>query len=197
MTIRGYLTLVLPLALVLGGQGRTADDKAPETAYFPLKVGDAQTYRIGDARYIRKVAKTEEFDKQPCAVVQTLVGDRVASWERVAVKADGVYRYSSDDNKYDPPLCFLKLPVKDGETWQVESTVAGAGKVTGSFKEAEVAELKLGEKKYEKVVQVTGDLDAGGAKIKVTYYFAKDVGLVKQTVAVDAQEVVMELEPGK
>ncbi len=192
----GYLTLVL--ALALGGVGRSADDKAPETPYFPLKVGDSLTYRMGDVRYTRKIAKFEDFEKQPCALMQTLAGDRVASWERVAVKPDGVYRYTSDDNKYDPPLCFLKLPVKDGETWQVDSAVAGAGKVAGTFKAAEVAELKVGDTKYEKVVKVTAaDLDAGGSKIKVTYYFAKDFGLVKQTVWVDGQEVVTELEPGK
>jgi hypothetical protein len=76
--------------------------------------------------------------------------------------------------------------------------VAGAGKVAGTFKAAEVAELKVGDTKYEKVVKVTAaDLDAGGSKIKVTYYFAKDFGLVKQTVWVDGQEVVTELEPGK
>jgi hypothetical protein len=194
---RRCLPLVLPLALVLVGQGRTADDKMPETLYLPLKVGEALKYKIGDARYTRKVAQFEDYEKQPCAVVQTLVGDRVASWERVAVKADGVYRYSSDDNRCDPPVCFLKLPIKDGDTWQVDSTVAGAGKVTGTFKTAEVPEFKLGDKKYEKVVQVTADLDAGGGKMKVTYVFAKDVGLITQAVSVDGQEVVMELEPGK
>jgi hypothetical protein len=193
-----YLTLALPLLLAFSSSGRTADDKAPETPYFPLKVGDSWTYKMGDTRYTRKVAKFEDVDKQPCALIQTMVGNRMASSERVAVKADGVYRYTSDDNKdtkYDPPLCFLKLPVKTGESWKVESSVAGAGKVVGTFKTGEVAELKVGDKKYEKVVTVSSDdYDAGGTKIKLTYYFAKDVGIVKQTVSVEGQEVVMELE---
>jgi hypothetical protein len=197
-----YLTLVLLLTLAIGGVGRTADDKAPETPYFPLKVGDSWTYKMGDTRFTRKVAKFEDVDGQSCALIETTIGNRVASSERVAVKADGVYRYTTDDNKdhkFEPPLCFLKLPVKTGETWKVESSVAGTGKkVTGTFTAGEVAELKVGDKKYEKVVTVSSnDYDAGGTKTKVTYYFAKDVGVVKQTISVEGQEVVMELEPGK
>jgi hypothetical protein len=202
MKCLAYLALVLPLALALGGVGRTADDKAAETPYFPLKVGDSWTYKMGDTRFTRKVAKVEDVDGQPCALIETTIGNRVASSERIAVKADGVYRYTTDDNKdhkFEPPLCFLKLPVKTGETWKVESSVAGTGKkVTGTFTTGEVAELKVGDKKYEKVVTVSSnDYDAGGTKTKVTYYFAKDVGVVKQTVSVEGQEVVMELEPGK
>src|SRR5258708_34961541 len=142
----GYLTLVL--ALALGGVGRSADDKAPETPYFPLKVGDSLTYRMGDVRYTRKIAKFEDFEKQPCALMQTLAGDRVASWERVAVKPDGVYRYTTADNEYDPPLCFLKVPVKDVETRQVDTTMAPAGKVASTFKAAEVGEAEARDEKH-------------------------------------------------
>jgi hypothetical protein len=197
-----YLALVLLLVLTVGPTGRTADDKAPETPYFPLKVGDSWSYRMGDTRYTRKATKVEDVDNQSCVLIETMVGNRLVSSEHVAVKADGVYRCTSDgtkDHKYEPPLCFLKLPVKTGDTWNVESSVTGAGKkVSGAFKTGEVAELKVGDKKYENVVTVTSDdFDAGGTKTKVTYYFAMDVGMVRQTIAIEGQVVVMELEPGK
>ena len=81
------------------------------------------------------------------------------------------------------------------ETWKVDSSVAGMGKLTGTFKSGEVDELKVGEKKYEKVVTVSSDdMVAGGQKISVTYYFAKDVGMVKQTLTVNGQQIVIELD---
>jgi hypothetical protein len=194
MRILSCAGLALPLLLVLGTAGRTAD-KAPETPYFPLKVGDSWDYRMGDTKFTLKVAKFEEVDKQNCARVEMTVGGKLHSYDLIAVKPDGVYRYVTDGNKADPPVCFLKLPPKKDETWKVESSVAGMGKLTGTFKSGEVDELKVGDKKYEKLITVSGDdLVAGGQKISVTYYFAKDVGMVKQTLSVNGQQAVIELE---
>jgi hypothetical protein len=194
MRILSCAGLALPLLLVLGTAARTAD-KAPETPYFPLKVGDSWDYRMGDTKFTLKVAKFEEVDKQNCARVEMTVGGKLHSYDLIAVKPDGVYRYVTDGNKADPPVCFLKLPPKKDETWKVESSVAGMGKLTGTFKSGEVDELKVGDKKYEKLITVSGDdLVAGGQKISVTYYFAKDVGMVKQTLSVNGQQAVIELE---
>ncbi len=189
-------TAVVLLAATAAVRG--ADDKTPETPYYPLKVGNVWTYKIGDTKLTVKVPKFEDVDKQSCARVEMSVGAKVVSFEHVAVKADGVYRYATDDNKAEPPLCFLKLPVKQGDEWKVASTVGAMGKVTGTFKTGEVAEdLKVaaGTYKKEDVITVTcNDLDAGGMKVKLTYYFAKGVGMVKQTIAIAGQEIVIELE---
>jgi len=194
MRILSCAGLALPLLLVLGTAARAAD-KAPETPYFPLKVGDSWDYRMGDTKFTLKVAKFEEVDKQNCARVEMTVGGKLHSYDLLAVKADGVYRYVTDGNKAEPPVCFLKLPPKKDETWKVESSVAGMGKLTGTFKSGEVEEVKVGDKKYEKVVTVSSDdMMAGGQKISVTYYFAKDVGMVKQTLSVNGQQAVIELE---
>jgi hypothetical protein len=194
------VALTLPLLLALA-PARAADEKGAETPYYPLKVGNTWKYRLGDTKFTVKVAKFEEVDKQNCARLETLVGDKVNSYELVAVKPDGVYRYVADGTKADPPVLFLKLPPPKDETWKVESTAGGTGKLTGTFKSGEVDELKVGDKKYEKVVTVSSDdLDANGEKLRVTYYFAKDVGLVKQTLNVKGQDLVIELEsfePGK
>ena len=194
--------------LVVIAVARGTDDKTPETPYYPLKVGNVWTYKIGDTKLTVKVPKFEDVDKQSCARVEMSVGAKVVSFEHVAVKADGVYRYATDDNKTEPPLCFLKLPVKQGDEWKVASTVGAMGKVTGTvgamgkvtgtFKTGEVAEdLKVaaGTYKKEDVITVTcNDLDAGGMKVKLTYYFAKGVGMVKQTITIAGQEIVIELE---
>jgi hypothetical protein len=194
MKTLAWIALALPLLLVLGSSART-DDKAPQTPYFPLKVGDTWDYHMGDTKFTLKVAKFEEVDKQNCARLEMTVGGKVHSYDLIAVKADGVFRYVTDGNKAEPPVCFLKLPSKKDETWKVESSVAGQGKLTGTFKSGEVEEVKVGDKKYEKVVTVSSDdMVAGGQKISVTYYFAKDVGMVKQTLSVNGQQVVIELD---
>ncbi len=191
------VALALPLLILLGGPARTADEKAPDaTPYYPLKVGDTWNYRMGDSKYTSKVTKIEEKDKQPCARVEITAGGKLTSVEYVKLKADGVYRYEIDANKAEPPVCFLKLPPKTGETWKIDSKV-GPGKVTGTFKSGEEATLKVGDKTYEKVVTVTSeDLSGGDTVCRVTYYFAKDVGMVKQTLKIGTtnNEVVIELE---
>jgi hypothetical protein len=190
--------LLLPLLLAVAAAARGADDKAPETPYFPLKIGESWNYKMGDSKFTLKVAKFEDVDKQQCARVEMSAGAKVVSFDHVAIKADGVYRYTTEGNKAEPPLCFLKLPVKKGEEWKVASAVGALGKVSGTFKSGEAAEdvkVPAGTYKKEDVVTVTcDDLDAAGMKAKVTYYFAKGVGMVKQTIAVGGQEVVIELE---
>jgi len=48
---------------------------------------------------------------------------------------------------------------------------------------------------YKDVITSGSDnLDANGQKISFKYYFAKDVGMIKQTIKIQTQEVVIELE---
>jgi hypothetical protein len=92
---------------------------------------------------------------------------------------------------------FLKLPPKKDETWEVEAKI-GAEKLKGTFKSGEVSEdvkVPAGIYKKENVVTSGSDnLDANGQKISFTYFFAKDVGMIKQTIKIMTQEVVIELE---
>jgi VCBS repeat-containing protein len=186
--------IALPVLLALAAAVR-ADDKPPETPYSPLKVGNSWTYRMGDTKYVLKVAAVEKVEEQSCFRMETTVGDKVVAFEDFAVKADGVYRYVADNKTAKPPVCLLKLPVKKDETWTVDSSIGTLGKITGTFKVGEVEEVKVPAGTYKNVVIVTAnDLVAGGTKSKVTYYLAKDVGMIKQTIVIEGQEVVIELE---
>jgi hypothetical protein len=188
--------LALPLLVVLSAPAHTADEKAPETDYFPLKIGSVWNYKMGDAHFSVKVAKMEDVDKQPCARLELSANNKAGSPQNIAVKADGVYRFTNEDALYSPAVCFLKLPVKKGDSWKVDSTLAGMGKVTCTFKTDELSELKVGNKTYENVVTVTtDDLVANGTKVsKTVYYYAKNVGLIKHVLTYNEQDVVIELE---
>jgi hypothetical protein len=199
MKYLSFALLAVPLALVVG-PARAADEKLAESPYYPLKVGNAWTYKIGDTKFVLKVAKFEEKNKQLCARIEMSVNDKVQAVEHVAVKDDGVYRYAFENKEADPPVKFLKLPPKKDETWDVKSTI-GAEKLSGTFKIGEMDKLTVSGKDYPNVITSSSEnLDANGQKITFTYYFAKDVGMIKQTIKISGQEVVIDLEkfePGK
>lgn len=168
-------------------------DKMPETPYFPLQVGNSWHYKAGDAKFSQKVVKHETADNIPCARVETLVEDKPAAFEHVAVKEDGVYRVSLDGRRTEPPVRFLKLPPKSGETWTVDSKVLGRT-VKCTFKSG-AEEVKVPAGTYLAVTAASTDLDVNGLKGSVTFYFAKDVGMVKEVIEMSGQKKVeIELE---
>jgi hypothetical protein len=196
---------VVFVVLAATAGARAADDKPEETPYYPLKVGNKWTYKSGEIKITVQVTKFEDVNKQNCAVLE-MSGGNIKSplVEKVAVTTNdgvyGVYRYVAAGQEVKPPVLVLKLPPKKDDTWKVNSMV-GPEKLTGSFMTGEVAELKVLDKTYKNVVTVTGaDFDANGQKLSLTYYFAKDVGMIKQTIKVGGGDVVLELdkfEPGK
>jgi len=117
-------------------------------------------------------------------------------------KEGGLCRVAVDDKPVTPPLCFLELPVKKGKRWKVSSQV-GKDRIEGELVANEVERTakemnipyfanKGGEKL--KLLEVTGNnlVVKGDNKkanekennqpLKLTYYFAPDVGIVKQVV---------------
>jgi hypothetical protein len=203
MTTRASVLFVLALALAVPAVAAPAADDKPAaqatTPYYPLKVGNTWTYKVGDTKVTVTVAKFEEVEKQSCARIESSSAEgKPTLVEFVAVKADGVYRYAVADKKVEPPVKILALPPKKDETWKIDAAI-GTEKLKGSFKCGEEAEVKVPAGTYKDVITVTGeDIDANGRKITMTYYFAKDVGIVKQRIKFgDAAESVFELEKFK
>jgi hypothetical protein len=178
---------------------RAADDKTPETPYFPLKIGDTCTYREGENKVTEKVVKFEEVNKQICAHVEVrFSADNSTSHIFVAVKADGVYHYGGRGVKFEPPQLLLKLPPKKGDTWKYERT--GRGKSITTYTSSEVEKLKVGGKEYEKVVVVSEETRSdNGIKLGTgTTYYAKGIGVIKMVFSLsEGPETVRELESFK
>lgn len=178
-------------------------DKPAETIkdspFYPLAVGNAWNYKVGEQRFILKVAKHEKVGDVLCARVEMTVDGKVTSHEHIAVTGDGVVRIAFDDKRAEPPVLFLKLPFAKDATWKINSTVGKTDKekgetVSGTFKEGEDKKVTVPAGAYEAVTSSTDDLDANGMKLAFTYYFVKDVGMVKQVIDVAGQKVVIELE---
>ncbi len=186
----GFLTLALVAPTLF------ADPSAEKegTAYYPLTVGNSWTYKIGPNKVVVSVVRSEDGVAH---IESSSQGGKVTLTEALKVKADGVYRVIANDKKITPPLKILSLPARKGESWEIDSKI-GDETMKGKFKVEEIAELTVGDKKYEKIVVVSGDdLEANGTKISLTTYYARDVGMIKQTIKAGDQTIQLELESFK
>lgn len=160
--------------------------------YFPLRPKSKWTYKVQDQTVEMVVAGTEKFNNEDCIKVDTLVNGKVVASELYSVKADGVYRVKVKDDKIDPPVKVLAVPVKKDAAWEIKSKV-GSQTVSGTFrvtKDKEPVETPAG--KFEAVLVEGADLDVAGTKTTVRVWFAKDKGIVKLEYKI--QDAVSSLE---
>jgi hypothetical protein len=160
--------------------------------YFPLKPKSKWTYKVQDQTVEVVVAGTEKFNNEDCTKVETLVNGKVVASELYSVKADGVYRVKVKDDKIDPPVKVLAVPVKKDVSWELKSKV-GSQTVSGTYKikdDKEKVETPAG--KFEAVLVEGVDLDVAGTKTTVRTWFVKDKGIVKLEYKI--QDAVSSLE---
>jgi hypothetical protein len=189
-TIRliGGAAVILFAGVVLAQQGKDAD------GYFPIKPNTTWTYKAGDQTVTVKVGdKTVKFNNEDCVQLETSVGGKVVASELYAIRADGVYRVKVKDDKIDPAIKVLQLPVKKGDAWKFNSKV-GTQTVSGEFKVKDDKEkIKIGDKEYETVAVEGNELDVAGAKTTVKVWFAKDKGIVKLNYKIADSETTLEM----
>jgi hypothetical protein len=170
------------------------DKKLPD--YYPLKVGTKWTYEIdgGNGQKIqvtKQITKVETIDGKSLARMETVVNGMVASTEHLESTEKGVFRHRLNGMEVTPPVCVIKYPYKDGETWAVEPEV-GPQQLKLSFKSGKEEEISVAAGKY-KAVSVNVDSEVNGVKIKSTAWHAPDVGLVKQFTEFGGKNLTMEL----
>ena len=196
------LTVGAVVVLVAGVALAQPPKEAPNAeGYFPLKVKTKWTYKVMDQTVEVVVAGTEKFNNEDCTRFETMVNNKVVASELYSVKADGVYRVKVKDDKIDPPVKVLAIPVKKDSSWKVNSKV-GTQTVTGEFKIKDTKEnvLKVAGMDIETVLVEGVDLDVAGTKTTVRTWFAKDKGIVKLSYKIQDAESVLELikyEEGK
>jgi hypothetical protein len=175
-----------------------ARDDAPngklvENSYYPLKLHTTWTYETSDKRtLVMKVTKHEKVGNTMCGLVETSVDGKVLGSEYIGVNSDGICRFKVGDSVANPPLCFLKLP-PGMNTWKTEGKIKDET-FKGTFTSGK-EDVKVPAGTYQTITAKADDLDINGIKAGVTYYFAKDVGMVKQTLKLPSnQQIVIELK---
>ncbi len=168
--------------------------QAPTLDLFPLKAKSKWVYKVADQEVVVEVTGTEKLNNEECTKLDTKVGGQVKATELYFVKADGVYRAKVKDDKIDPPVKILALPVKKDNSWKVDSKV-GAQTVKGEFKiKDEKEKVKVPAGDFEAVVVEGADFDIAGTKTTVKQWFVQGKGIVKLSYSIQGTESILELK---
>jgi hypothetical protein len=185
----------------LPGQEKEKDALPAELSspYYPLKIGTQWQYQVGPTSITMRVAKHEKVGDALCALVESSVDGKVVATEHISAGPNGVFRHSFNGAKSSEPLCILKLPVKKDQTWKFDAKIA-TETVKGAFKSGE-EDVKVPAGTYKKAVtSFTTECELNGNKAEFKYWFAPDVGVVRQTMTIGGREIESKLtkfEAGK
>jgi hypothetical protein len=190
----GYL-LVVAISVTSAASGAAlGQDKAPD--YYPLKSGTKWFYELNqDGKKIKinnQIAKVETVDGKSLALLETTINGEVTSTEQLASTEKGVFRHRANGVELSAPLCILKFPLKKDDTWESETTIANELlKIKGKVIDNEEVTVPAGT---YKAFRVEVETSAAGMRATTTFWFAADVGVVKQTTENAGKTVTAELE---
>jgi hypothetical protein len=187
-----YLVYSFALAvLIIPVRSARADDGL-DCEYYPLKVGTSwECKAMGQAAAV-KVAKHEKFAGVMCALVETSIGGNVVASEHISVGKDGLYRHSFGGQKVDPPVKFIQLPMKDGDTWKSDTKLNGQD-LKSEFKLG-FEDVTVAAGKFEKAAVVTANSEIMGQKLVAKVWYGKGVGMVRTELEIAGNKVEIELE---
>lgn len=208
--LRAIRVAVGAAAVLFGGVLLAQPKDAAADGYFPLKVKSKWTYKIGDNDVTVSVVKVDKVGTEDHYQVDTFVGKEAKPGEAktsewYVVRPDGVYRTRVKDDKLDPYVKVLALPVKKDTAWDVNSKL-GTQTIKGTLKvKEEKVKVKVkgaaGDVEYDAVLVEGDGVDVAGAKTVIRVWFAKNHGIVKEELSVAGDEKrVLELfkyEEGK
>jgi hypothetical protein len=190
------LSLFFLLATALVGAGKpTKEKKEPPPNYYPLEVGNEWRFNltVGEktTNMVSRIAKIENIDGVALARLEGEVNNQVGATEHLRQTEKGIFRHRYNGAECDPPVCLLKYPVKVGAKWEDKLTV---GKEKAKYScETKEETVEVGAGKH-KCVRVDLRLDSMGQIVNTSYWFVKDVGMVKQTVDVGDLSILLELQ---
>jgi hypothetical protein len=187
-----------------------ADEKkdAPEKTlpeYYPLQVGNQWSYKVKvvgiDTTMVTRIAKIETIKDQPYARLEAELNGKVVATENLRKTKKGIIRLRTNDIEAEPPFLLLKLPAKPGDKW--EGTFTAKGEKCKFHSEIFAEETIAVPAGKFKALRVSILLYQRKMIINSTYWFARGIGFVKQTVdtpgekASDGFNITLELEKYK
>jgi hypothetical protein len=189
--------IFIVLVTALPGLSQDAPKKAEKLPdYYPLKVGTKWTYEVdpGNGQKLQvgnQITKIETIDGTSLALMEIVVNGMVASTEHLESTPKGVFRHRSKGVEVSPPVCVIKYPYKEGDTWMAEPKI-GPQQLKLSIKSGKEEEVSVPAGKY-KAVSVNVETVVNGVKIISTSWHAPDVGIVKQFTEFGGKNLKMEL----
>lgn len=181
---------------------------------YPLNVGDRWKYRVIDLKapqpkadpkkkvvveverhqiFTRKVTinAKETTENKVGFILKSTSGGKTTR-DHVIVLEDGIHRIHAAGTPITPPLLFFKQPLKEGEKWECNS-ISGNTTIKGTFTwRNERITVPYGP--FDTVVVSFTNNKAGEDRVEIDYWFALNVGMVKQRVREKDREIALELE---
>src|SRR5262245_58504305 len=126
---------------------------------------------------VNQIAKVENIDGKSLSRLETVVNGEVKATEHLSSNDQGVFRDRLNGVEVTPPICILKYPVKEGQSWESD-TKFGEQELKVSAREGRSEEVQVPAGKFQ-AAQAVVETSVNGMKISTTYWFAPDVGIVK------------------
>jgi DNA-directed RNA polymerase subunit RPC12/RpoP len=163
--------------------------------YMPLKEGNQWTYTMSNGMEITtKVVGFEDVGGVRCAAIDSTVAGQT-SREYMAVDVQGVKSYMSQMQgqqfRYDPPVLRVKLPYRQGDTWQATVSQMGMSMNT-TFESAGKERIQTPVGAFD-CVKVQSSMDVGGQSMAATIWYADGIGPVHQIMQMSGQEITITL----
>jgi hypothetical protein len=178
--------------------GQPTAEQQKHADYFPLAVGSKWRYEL----YINQT-KQKGAGSQ-IAKVETIKGVKLARHEssedmypeQIAVQylsanEKGVFRHITNGLELDPPVCVLKYPIKENESWQSTTTVGGK-QVTTQCSVGQWEEIKVPAGKFKAIPVDVSVKELPDVKGK--FWYAANVGIVMQTTEFKNAIITLRLE---
>lgn len=144
-----------------------------------------------------RIAGIEKSEKQQLYKVEAAFDGKVSATESFSNDKQGLARHRNNGLELSPPLQLLRNPVKIGDKWQQKIKHSGITMATTCKTSAEVIDTPLGKLD---TVKVSISTVVEGVAIDTDYWFAPDVGCVRQVLnlgQVKANMIIREHKPGK
>jgi len=190
-----FILLLLIPAIAQAGADAQEVKVANTPEYYPLQVGNTWEYNLtangNVAKMTSKIAKIETIDGQALSLLEAAVNGNTVATEHLRRTDKGIERYRTNGIASTPPFLLLKYPAKPGETWGGEFTAAADKGKYSSQSAEDMVEVPAGK---FKTIRVAVKLEVKNQIINTTYWFAPDIGFVKQTVDAPNLNIVIELQ---
>jgi hypothetical protein len=171
-------------ALSLGLAAAPIPDSAKQpTLYFPTKVGTECIYETDHKKVYRTVVTEVATKGEVTIVTKEMIGDDGESspWERVAVSPKGLSLLSNGPFRHDPPLEWLRLSAKVGDSWKIDTFFAAEGqneiRLVGTVKIVGVEKVETPAGAFE-AIRVDG-CGRGFGKWAEQWWYTPGIGPVK------------------
>jgi hypothetical protein len=170
---------------------KDAQQKAPD--YYPIQPGNEWHFTLTvngqSTKVIHRISKLETIDGQ---LLARLDSPSTKDTEHLFQNEKGVFRARSNGAPLTPPVQLIAFPAKAGTKWKGEFTVnAEKANYAGEIVKEETIKVPAGE---FKTIRVHIKLEQAGQQLDTTYWFAQDVGFVKETVEAAGKPITLELD---